>query len=159
MNEMSKTPAARTLPADTGPIGWLRGEFDRLFDDNGQPGRTFFDIAKRVAVPVPAIEFNDAGDVYRLTAELPGLTDKDVSVEVTEGRLVIAGEKHAAEEHKDAGRLISERRYGAFRREISLPGDVDPEGITARFESGVLTVDITKDRNAQPRSRKIAIAA
>ncbi|MDF0487534.1 Hsp20/alpha crystallin family protein [Sphingomonas sp. H39-1-10] len=159
MNEMSKTPATRTSIADISPFGWLRGEIDRMFADVDQPGRGFFDIAKRVVAPMPPLELNDTGDAYRLTAELPGLTDKDVSVEVTEGVLVIAGEKTASEERKDEGRLISERRYGAFRREIALPADADPNEIKAKFNHGVLSLEIAKDRNAPQRSRKIAIEA
>ncbi|MCI4592475.1 Hsp20/alpha crystallin family protein [Sphingobium sp. BYY-5] len=148
MNEMIKTPPARTPAnslslAEDGPMGWLRGEIDRLFDDLGGP--------------VPALELTDGGKAYRLTAELPGLADKDVQIEVADGVLTISGEKREESEHKDDGFLLSERRYGSFKRQIALPADVDADAIKAKFKHGVLSLTLGKDEKAAERSRKIAI--
>jgi HSP20 family protein len=61
------------------------------------------------------------------------------------------------EERKDNGFLLSERRYGAFQRQIQLPADIDPDGIKAQFKECVLTVTLAKDEKAPARTRKIAI--
>lgn len=159
MNDVAKTPARQTAGAhllDTAPMNWLRTEIDRLFDDFGQPSRSIFNFGTRTA-PVPALEFGDTGTAYRLTAELPGLTDKDVTVEIANGVLTVAGEKSEDKETNEGGCLISERRYGAFSRKVTLPDDADANAINARFEHGLLTVTIDKDKKAAQQKRTIAI--
>lgn len=152
---VSTTP--RSLVSDGGPMGWLRGEIDRLFDDFGQPGRALFNFPGRGAGPVPALEFTDAGKEYRLTAELPGLTEQDVEVELRDDVLTISGEKKEESESKENGYLLSERRYGSFSRRIGLPHDAKQDAITATFKDGVLTLTIAKNEEASPRARKIQI--
>jgi HSP20 family protein len=162
MNEITKTPPALTpanrLPmAEGGPVGWLRGEIDRLFDDFGRPGQSIFSFAPRILRPVPALELTDDGKAYQLTAELPGLTDKDVNIEVAVGVLTISDVRKEESERKDDGFLLSERRYNSFKRQISLPPEVDADAIKARFQHGVLSLALGKDEKAADRSRKIAI--
>lgn len=166
MNDMStvptaaKPPVARSLFPDFGaPMGWLRSEIDRLFDGFDRPGGGLLDFAPRRLAPVPALEMTDAGKEYRLTAELPGLTEKDVEIGLADGILTISGEKKEEQERKEDGFLMSERRYGSFRRQIGLPSDVQPDAIAARFKDGVLTVTLPKDEKALPSSRKIPIAS
>lgn len=152
MNELTPVPGARR--SATAPFGWLRSEFDRLFDDFG-PARSLFNVG--ALAPVPALELASGDKEYRLTAELPGLKDEDVEISVADGTLTLKGEKREAEEHKDDGYLMSERRYGRFERRISLPDDVDADKIAAAFKNGVLTVTMPKTENADGRARKIAI--
>ena len=140
------------------PMDWLRGEIDRLFEDFGRPPASIFNIGNRQpAAPVPAAEMVDDGKAYRLTVELPGLNEQDIAVSLADGILNISGEKKEETEHKDKGYLFSERRYGSFHRQLSLPSDVDQNGITAQFKDGVLTVTLAKDENVPARSRKIEI--
>ncbi|AEG48587.1 MULTISPECIES: Hsp20/alpha crystallin family protein [Sphingomonadaceae] len=140
------------------PVDWLRTEIDRLFEDFGRPAASLFGVGNRSSIaPVPAVELVDEDKAYRLTAELPGLSDDDIDISVADGLLTIAGEKKEETERKDKGYVFSERRYGSFRRQVSLPSDVDPNAITAAFKDGVLTVTLTKDENAPARSRKIEI--
>lgn len=165
MNDVTKTsnataPAYRSSFAEGGPMTWLRGEIDRLFDDFGQPARSLFNFptgTKGVNGPIPALEMIDGEKEYRLTAELPGLGEKDVEVEVADGVLSISGQKKEESERKEGGYLMSERRYGSFSRSISLPADVDPDAIKASFANGVLTLTLGKDEKANARKRKIAI--
>ena len=163
MNDQTKAPSSsapapyRSPLAEGGPMGWLRGEIDRLFDDFGQPGRTLFNFPARGAGPVPALELTDAGKEYRLTVELPGLTEKDVEVELREDVLTISGEKKEETESKENGYLLSERRYGSFRRQIGLPHDAKQDAISAAFRDGVLTLTIAKNEEAAPRTRRIEI--
>jgi len=84
MTDLVKTSSARTL-SETGPMSWLRNEIDRLFEDFAQPRRSLFDFSSRATGLVPAMELVDQGKNYSPTAELPGLTDKDVSIELSDG--------------------------------------------------------------------------
>lgn len=153
MNDL--TPATTDRRSTVAPFGWLRTEIDRLFDDFG-PARSLFNFGG--ATPVPALEFASGDKEYRLTAELPGLKDEDVEISVVDGVLTLKGEKREAEEHKEDGYLMSERRYGKFERRVSLPDDVDSDKIEAVFKKGVLTVTLPKNPESHERARKIAIA-
>ncbi len=141
----------------TEPFAWLRGEIDRLFDDFARPPRSIFNFGPRANAPIPALEMVEDDKNYRLTVELPGLTEQDVEINVADGALSISGEKKEEQERKEKGVLVSERSYGSFRRQIDLPNDVDPDGIKAAFKDGVLTVTLAKDETSAARTRKIAI--
>ncbi|KQX20047.1 MULTISPECIES: Hsp20/alpha crystallin family protein [unclassified Sphingomonas] len=146
---------AKTPSTDASPISWIRNEIDRLFEDFGRPARSMF--FGQPTAPVAALELTEGKQEYRLSVELPGLSQDDVDIAVADGILTISGEKKEEKEHKENGYLMSERRYGSFRREISLPGDVDPDAIKAKFKDGVLSVTMAKDKDAPARTRKIAI--
>lgn len=148
----------RDFGAIGAPMDWLRGEIDRLFEGFGQPSASLFNFGGRPdATPLPAVEVSHDEKSYTLTAELPGLTEKDVDISVADGVLRIAAEKKEEDERKDKGLLFSERRYGSFERQIALPADVDQNGITAQFKDGLLTVTLAKDQQTAARSRKIEI--
>ncbi|WP_246611057.1 Hsp20/alpha crystallin family protein [Aquisediminimonas profunda] len=164
MNDATKavakpTTAARMPAFDVGPVGWLRSEIDRLFEDFGRPSRSAFNFAMPKAMPVPALEMADDGKAYKLTAELPGLTEKDVEISIADGVLSITGEKKEETERKEEGYLLSERRYGSFSRQVALPQDADEGAISAKFKNGILSIAIGKNEAAKPQSRKIAIEA
>lgn len=161
MNEMTKTtPAARGRGMmSTSPMGWLRTEIDRLFDDFGGNGRSLFDFGPSVfpTSVAPALELIERDKDYCLTAELPGLTEKDITINVADGVLTISGEKKEEQERSGNGYILNERRYGSFERQIAVPSDVNPDNIKAQFQNGVLTLTLAKNENAAPRSRKIEI--
>ena len=81
------------------------------------------------------------GDMI-ISAELPGVKREDVDVSLRNGVLTISGERKEEEEHKDAGYLVKERRYGSFRRSMTLPEGIDEEKITASFKDGMLEVTV-----------------
>jgi len=158
MNQITpKTTLSERTPS---PMGWLRGEIDRLFDDLGGT-RSLFDFGPRSfsLAPNPAIEMKEGDKDYRLTAELPGLSEKDVTIDLTDDMLTISGEKKEDQERKSDGYVLSERRYGAFRRQITIPNDVEPAKIEARFANGVLTIVMPKDGKTATRTRRIEIAS
>lgn len=162
MNEVKTLPASRSIrpvePQGTGPLGWLRGEIDRLFDDfSFAPSRSLFNFPARIDIPAPALELVDKGNAYVLSAELPGLKQDDIDIEYRDRILSISGEKKEETESKDGGYLLSERRYGSFRRELTLPSDVDAKAMEANFKDGILTITIKKDENAPDKPRKIKI--
>lgn len=163
MNEQTTIPVARPKRAievrTEGPIGWLRDEIDRLFDDFSftRPGRSLFSFPSLPGETKPAVELVEKDGGYRLTVEVPGIAEKDLDVELAEGVLTVSGEKREESETKESGYLISERNYGAFRRQLTLPADVDPDSLEAKVRDGVLRLDMKKDKNAASRTRKIAI--
>ncbi|MBA16584.1 MAG: heat-shock protein Hsp20 [Sphingomonas sp.] len=153
MNDVSKTPARRASPS---PIGWLRTEIDRLFDDFA-PARSVFNFGMSGISPVPALEMTSGDKEYRLTAELPGIKEEDIDLSVADGVLTLRGEKRSEEEKKDEGYLLSERSYGSFERRVTLPGDIDIDALSAVFKKGVLTITLPRSAEAAERTRKIAI--
>ncbi|WP_276339594.1 Hsp20/alpha crystallin family protein [Bradyrhizobium zhanjiangense] len=89
-----------------------------------------------------------------ISAELPGLTDNDVQIEIAKGVLTIRGEKK--DERKDEGKYFTERYYGAFERQIPLE-DVDEDNAEASFKNGVLTISLPKSENPRAGAKRIAI--
>lgn len=153
--EISKTPAQ---PAPwPGLWGSFRNEIDSLFHrfDNGfgAPAmRSLIDIGPfwgRTADTIfPAIDVVEDDQAYILSAELPGLDDKSVTVSVVGDMLVIKGEKSEETEEKDKSRYLSERSYGCFERSFRLPDSVDQDGIAAQFAKGVLKITLPKTKSA-----------
>jgi HSP20 family protein len=160
MNEQTTLPARqdRSDTATPAPLSRLRDEIDRLFDDFGfaRPTRSIFAFAPRTALN-PAMELAETEGGYELSVELPGLEEKDIDIEFADGALTVSGEKREESEKKDNGYLMSERRYGSFRRQTTLPADIDPETIKASFKGGVLKLAIKKDQEAASQVKKIKI--
>ena len=124
-------------------------EVDRLFD-------TFFGGTERDARRwVPPMDLVEADDHFVLKADLPGLTEADVNIEVQDGTLRISGERRSEHEQRERGWYRIERSFGSFHRSLSLPEGVDPDGVTAEFDKGVLELRIPKPEERKPR--RIAI--
>lgn len=163
MNDINKISPTRSVrPADRAsshPVGWLRNEIDRLFDDFSfaRPARSIFNFPVAFDALRPAADLVDEGNSYRLSIELPGLKQDDIDVEYRDGVLTVAGEKKEESESKENGCLLSERHYGSFRRQLTLPNDVDAEGINADFKDGVLTLTLKKSEDSAAKPRKITI--
>ena len=168
------TEAVTKLPikTDTGvgatatwrPLQTLRQEIDRLFEgfDTGSWNSPFkrslsdrFDFA----LTNPATDIVEKEKSYEVTAELPGLNEKDVEVVVANGVLTIRGQKSEEKEQKKKGQYLSERRYGSFERYFGLPDGADAENVSASFKNGVLTITLPKTASAQAPEKKIAIKA
>jgi HSP20 family protein len=100
---------------------------------------------------------NASDKELRVSAELPGMDEKDVEILVDDGVLTIRGEKKS--ETEDQGRRFSERYYGRFERSIALPYEVEEDKANASFQNGVLTVTLPKSARAQEKAKRIAINA
>ncbi len=135
------------------PFFRLRAEVDRLFDDFFRPPVTSGGWGSAVW---PSIEVSDTDNEVRVTAELPGMSEKDVELAVQDGMLAICGDKKS--ESDDGDRGWSERYYGRFERRIALPDGADEAKSEASFRDGVLTVRMPKSQQAA-RGRKIPINA
>ena len=136
------------------PFWSLRRDIDRLFDD-------FFHsplsgLGRGAALQWPSLELSKTDKEVRITAEVPGMTEKDVELLVEDGVLTLRGEKKSETEDKDRG--YSERCYGRFERRIALPAGVDEENAKAEFRDGVLTVTLPLSAEAE-RGRRIPINA
>lgn len=98
-----------------------------------------------------AVDVAENDKFYVITAELPGVDEKDIEVTVQDGALVIKGQKLQEKEEKNEHRYMAERRYGTFRRTFGLPKGADETKIDARFHNGILTVSIPKPAVTQVR--------
>lgn len=170
----SKVPVKTEKMAPSVPQAWrpfesLRREIDRLFDDfDGgfwrAPFRSsLFDVApfRREAVfgAVPAVDFTETDKAYEITAELPGLDEKNIEVKLVDGLLTIKGEKQDEKEEKRKDYYMHERSFGAFERAFQVPEGVDKDKIDASFKKGVLTLTLPKSAEAQKAEKKIAVKA
>jgi HSP20 family protein len=128
----------------------LQGEMNRLFN-------SFFDegIGGERRRWAPAVDLLEREDSLVLKADLPGLTEGDVQIEVRGDVLTIAGERKAEHEEKQNGYYRVERSFGRFSRSLQLPDGVDADRIAAAFENGVLEVTIPKPEQRQPRRVEI----
>jgi HSP20 family protein len=103
----------------------------------------------------PAIDISERKDAYIVTAELPGIRPEDLEVSLEDGVLTIKGERKFSQESSDQQWHRVERRYGAFRRTITLPTQTNADEIEASFENGLLEVVVPKAEEARPRKIQI----
>ena len=157
----SAAPARRGLPFS--PLAELHREVDRLFDEfmgEFRPWRSRVGFwGDGEGAVAPKIDVSETDKEVQVTADMPGMDEKDIEVSVDEGRLMVRGEKtEERKEEKDDYRL-SERHYGSFQRTFQLPPGVDSEKIDARYKNGVLTLTLPKTEAGQKKQRKISIKA
>jgi HSP20 family protein len=126
-------------------------EVDRMFD-------AFFGGEGEARRWVPAMDVWEEGEHFVLKADLPGVAESDVSIEVQDGTLTVSGERRSEERKEGAGWYRYERSSGSFSRSLTLPEGVNADGIEAEFATGVLTVRIPKPEERKPRRVKIKYA-
>jgi HSP20 family protein len=159
-------PLKQSAPVVSGtPEIWrsLRTEMDRLFDrfTSGFGFVPFPALRSETVfnIPSPAVDITEDDKSFKLTAELPGMTEKDVQVSLSGNTLFVKGEKRQEKEQKEKGYYLSERSYGEFQRTFILPEGVDPEKIEAAVANGVLTVTVPKNAQAAPKKIEVKAAA
>lgn len=138
---------------DTNPFLELRRDMDRMFEDffrGTVPSQSYL----RNAVTWPSIETSETDQEVRITAEVPGMNEKDLELLIEDGVLTLRGERRSENEDKDRG--YSERFYGRFERRIALPSGISEKDVTADFRNGMLTVSLPKSGEAE-RGRRIPI--
>ena len=140
-------------PESVSPVVGLHREVNRLFDDVlrgfGSPqlwgGRSEW----------PTMDVEETNKEYRVTAELPGMEERDVEVLLQDGVLTLRGEKKVESESRN--RALNERFYGRFERQLSFDRAVDENGVNAIFRNGVLTVTVPKTAQVVERTKRIPI--
>lgn len=136
------------------PFRWLRNEVDRLFEDV-DPGTRLFQWAQP---GFPALDMEERDDAYHLTAEVPGYNRDQIDLSVSDGCVVMRGERSSQGEGEEGGMLFSERHQGRFERRIALPGRFDADRIKAKLDRGVLDITVPKLPDPEQRSVKIESA-
>jgi len=106
---------------------------------------------------IPAMDVTETDDQYVLRADLPGMSEGDVNVELDDNVLTISGERKSEHEQRSKGFYRIERASGSFRRSLTLPEGVDADSIHANFENGVLEVQIPKPEQPKPRKVQISV--
>jgi HSP20 family protein len=170
MNLRSLIPVGRDRVArrEGNPFIGLHREMDRLFDDFTRgwptfgrtwPAGTFAYEPTLVPAMVPTMDITETEKEIEITAELPGLEEKDVEVNVSNNVLTIRGEKKAEKAEKDKDYHLTERSYGSFARTLELPAGVEPEMIKASIANGVLKVTIPKPAPAVTKKVEVKAAA
>jgi HSP20 family protein len=136
-------------------LGTIQNEMNRLFNSvfdaptqgNGQTPRRW----------VPAMDLMETETDFVVRADLPGMSESDVNIELEDNVLTISGEREAEHEERKAGYYRVERSSGAFRRSLTLPEGVDAEAVKATFDRGVLEVTIPKPEQRIPRKVQISV--
>lgn len=152
------------------PLLDLRQEMDRLSDNffhhrfpafpamrdlmHWDPFRQFGDW---MGAQTPHVDLTETDKGIEVVAELPGMEQKDIEVELKDDVLTLRGEKKEEREEAKKGYHLSERRFGSFRRSFRLPSEVEQNKISAEFKDGVLTIELPKTAKARKPSRKIGI--
>ena len=141
------------------PFSQLQREVDRLF---GEFSRNIPDVrwpfSGNGALPA-SIDVSETDKAWEVTAELPGVDEKDIEVTLNDDLLTIKAEKKAEKESKDKTFHLVERSYGAIQRTIPVPFAADPNKVEARFDKGVLKVTLPKPPGAAKKARSIKVKA
>lgn len=177
MNSVTKLPVKKesasvaTTENQRHPLMSLRREIDRLFDDFFSTGWSPFPLGRRLLdqrllrepsfeMNLPAVDIHESGQQFMITAELPGIDDKDIEVTVSDESITIKGEKKHEKDESGEGYQLSERSYGAFERTFGIPAGVDADRIAAEFAKGVLKLTLPKTPEAQQKQpKKIEVKA
>ena len=153
-NNKPQTPTTREDFFD--PFVTFRREMDRMFDDFfGGSGLRPAQSGWQALTPAVDIDENDKEIV--ISAELPGVTEKDVEVSLAGDILTIKGEKRSQHEEKNGDSAYVERRFGSFSRSVRLPFEAGDEQADAKFANGVLTVRVPKPAQLQRAVRRIEV--
>jgi HSP20 family protein len=155
------TQSREVAPRYSDPFGTLRSEMDRLFDSfmGGLPTfpSMFGPSGSRAFALSPSMDVKETDKEIVVETELPGLDDKDISLTVQNGILIVQGEKKLDYDEEKENYHVMERRYGSFQRSLRLPDTVDENNIDARFDNGVLKVTLPKRPELAGEQRKIEI--
>jgi HSP20 family protein len=143
-------PARRVFPV-------YGSDLDSWFDDLW---RGFGNAPSAVAPSdfVPRIDVTETDDELRITAELPGVEEKDFDVSVEDDVLMLKGEKRLEHEEKGEGYYRMERSSGSFHRAFRFRFDVDPDAVQAKFANGILTIAVRKPSEAKSEARTISVS-
>jgi HSP20 family protein len=158
MNLRSLIPVGRERSLASQPFLSLQREIDRLFDDFTRGFPSFASVSGNGKL-MPVTDVTETEKEIEITAELPGLEEKDVQINLADNVLTIRGEKKAEKEEKEKDYRMVERSYGAFERSLELPEGVNAEMIKASLSKGVLTVTVPKPAPAQAKTIEVKSAA
>jgi HSP20 family protein len=162
-NLITRSGGSKQLPAigrRDDPFSVMRREMDRMLEDFSRgfglsPSREWG--GGLWSANEPRVDVAETDKEIKVQAELPGLQEKDINVDISDNHLTLRGEKKSEEEEKGADFYFQERSYGAFERSIPLPVEVDKDKAEASFKNGVLSIRLPKTAEAQQKVRKIPV--
>ena len=137
------------------PTRSVMTDFDRIFDS------MFTNDLPRFSMPeswMPAVDVNETETEFLLSADIPGLDKKDVSIDIHDGVITIKGERAIDNEKSTDDYRIRERQLGSFNRSFRLPDNVNEVKVAAKFKNGVLKVTLPKTKEVIPEGRQIKIS-
>ena len=137
-------------------LGSLQNEMNRLFNNVFDAPAGNSGTMRRW---MPAMDLVETDDHFVLRADLPGLSEDDIKIELEDGTLTVSGDRKAEHESKNEGYYRVERAFGSFSRSLTLPQGVSPEAVTASFDRGVLEVRVRKPEQRKPRRIEIGGAS
>jgi HSP20 family protein len=140
-------------------LNTIQNEMNRLFNtffDPSAPSGRGNGTTRRWLPPMDLVETSDQ---YVLRADLPGLSDGDVNVQLENNVLTLSGERKAEHQDQQEGYYRLERAFGAFSRSLTLPDGVDPDRVQAHFDRGVLEIRIPKPEQKKPKTVQITLGA
>ncbi len=145
------------LRKDESDVMRFRNEMDRIFDDFFSDPFGLLPISRMESSFTPRVDVIETEKEVKVTAEIPGMDEKDIQVTLADDRLTISGEKSSEHEEKSGQYHRMERSYGSFRRDVLLPTDVDANKVEAVFSKGVLTISLPKPAETINRTKKIEV--
>ena len=154
-----RLPARSSRPyrGEWAPASMMR-EMERMMDDlRSEFDHSLWPTAMPFGSRFPAVDIKDEGDHYTVEADLPGLDKEDVEIVLGEGVLSISGKKERGEEEEKEGYVRRERGYVSFSRRLALPEDASEEGVDAKLQDGVLTLNIPKRKEEPEKKKKIEV--
>lgn len=137
----------------TTDVWGLQSDINRLFDAFMTPFEGT-EIRRNLS---PKLDVAETKDKFEIKAEMPGIDEKDIDVSMDDGVLTISGEKKTEAENDDKGYWLKECSYGSFSRSIRLPENIADDKIVAKFDKGVLMIDVPKKEPTVTKTKKIAI--
>lgn len=135
-------------------LATLREETEGLFDSPFSP---FFRTSGSFSTWSPAVDVYEDKDQFTVVAEVPGMKKEDLNITLQNGVLTISGERKREEKKPDHG-FRSERFVGRFQRSITLPASVDPSGVKATYQDGLLKVMLPKSEEAKPKQIEVSVS-
>lgn len=161
MTQQDKVPSvSQTGMQSLLPLGKLQREIDHLFHSFqsdlripnifGTKNESFF---------MPNIDVHEDEKTIKVSAELPGVDEENIDVELHDDILTVSGQKKSETEKKDGEYFHRECSYGSFSRSLSLPSGVDENAVDAKFNNGVLTITVQKPENAERKTKKVPVQA
>lgn len=147
---MFRAPVKRN---DSPFLSWQRemnNMLDRFSRDLDISGTDFEDY-------FPKVEIREKDNSYLISAEVPGMSEKDISVTLKDNKLILEGERKSESKKEEKGNYMSEFHYGSFYRSIPLNDEVDPDKVKAAYKDGILTVSIEKLSTGKKKSTSIPI--
>lgn len=151
MTSIVKTNGCKTQVAPWSPFRDMEERFGRLFA--GLP----VDPEWNLGAWTPAVDVHEDENQYTLTADLPGMKKEDISLSVVDNVVTLKGERKQETEKTEKGFHRIERTYGTFQRAFQIPRGVDASKVEARYENGVLTVNLPKPEAAKPRNIEVKV--